>query len=47
VLSAILGRSDVRLYDGSMAEWAADAERPVVSARTRWDDVKRLLGLGS
>jgi thiosulfate/3-mercaptopyruvate sulfurtransferase len=47
VLSEILGRKDVKLYDGSMVEWTADGRRPVASARTRWDDVKRALGLGS
>jgi thiosulfate/3-mercaptopyruvate sulfurtransferase len=36
----------VRLYDGSMAEWSADARRPVASARTRWDDLLKLVGLG-
>ena len=34
VLSELLGRKDVRLYDGSMVEWTADASRPVASART-------------
>lgn len=47
VLAVILGRPGVRLYDGSMADWTADEHRPIVSARTRWDDVKRALGLGS
>jgi thiosulfate/3-mercaptopyruvate sulfurtransferase len=47
VLSEILGRHDARLYAGSMVEWTADGRRPVASARTRWDDVKRALGLGS
>jgi thiosulfate/3-mercaptopyruvate sulfurtransferase len=47
VLSVILGRPDVRLYDGSMVEWTADASRPVTSARTRWDDLKKALGFGS
>jgi thiosulfate/3-mercaptopyruvate sulfurtransferase len=47
VLSVILGRPDVRLYDGSMVEWTADARRPVASSRTRWDDLKKVLGLGS
>lgn len=47
VLSEVLGRTDVKLYDGSMVEWTADSRRPVVSARTRWDDVKKALGLGS
>lgn len=47
VLSEILGRSDVRLYDGSMVEWSADPARPVSSSRTRWDDLKKALGMGS
>jgi thiosulfate/3-mercaptopyruvate sulfurtransferase len=46
VLSAVLGRPNVRLYDGSMVEWTADARRPVASSRTRWDDVKKALGMG-
>jgi thiosulfate/3-mercaptopyruvate sulfurtransferase len=46
VLSEVLGRRDVRLYYGSMVEWTADARRPVVSQRTRWDDLKKLVGLG-
>jgi thiosulfate/3-mercaptopyruvate sulfurtransferase len=46
VLSAILGRSRVRLYDGSMAEWTADGRRPVASSRTRWDDLRMALGFG-
>ncbi len=29
VLSEVLGRPDVRLYDGSMSEWTADPARPV------------------
>jgi thiosulfate/3-mercaptopyruvate sulfurtransferase len=47
VLSAVLGHPDVRLYDGSMVEWAADPHRPIASARTRFDDLKKALGLGS
>jgi thiosulfate/3-mercaptopyruvate sulfurtransferase len=47
VLSEILGRKDTRLYDGSMAAWTADASRPVVSSRTKWDDLKKALGLGT
>jgi thiosulfate/3-mercaptopyruvate sulfurtransferase len=30
-----------------MVEWTADAHRPIASARTRWDDVKKSLGFGS
>ncbi len=29
ILSELLGRPDVTLYDGSMSEWTADPERPV------------------
>jgi thiosulfate/3-mercaptopyruvate sulfurtransferase len=47
VLHEILGYKNVRLYDGSMAEWAADPKRPVESARTKWDDLKKKLGMGS
>ncbi len=31
VLSALLGRPDVRLYDGSMSEWTQESGRPVVT----------------
>jgi thiosulfate/3-mercaptopyruvate sulfurtransferase len=47
VLSELLGRRDVRLYDGSMAEWSADARRPLASSRTKWDDLMKVLGRGS
>jgi thiosulfate/3-mercaptopyruvate sulfurtransferase len=47
VLSEILGRKNTRLYDGSMAAWTADTSRPVVSSRTKWDDLKKALGLGT
>jgi thiosulfate/3-mercaptopyruvate sulfurtransferase len=47
VLHELLGRKDVRLYDGSMVEWTAHAERPVASSRTKWDDLKKALGIGS
>ncbi len=47
VLSELLGKKDVTLYDGSMVEWTADARRPIESARTRLDDLKKALGLGS
>jgi thiosulfate/3-mercaptopyruvate sulfurtransferase len=46
VLSVILERPDVRLYDGSMVEWTADPHHPVNSSRTRWDDIKKALGMG-
>jgi len=47
VLSELLGRKDVRLYYGSMVDWTSDANRPLVSARTKWDDLKKRLGFGS
>jgi thiosulfate/3-mercaptopyruvate sulfurtransferase len=46
VMSEILGRKDVKVYPGSMVEWSANASHPVASARTKWDDVKKTLGLG-
>lgn len=46
VLSELLGRKDVRLYYGSMVDWTAKAERSIVSARTKWDDIKKTLGFG-
>jgi thiosulfate/3-mercaptopyruvate sulfurtransferase len=47
VLHELLGRKDVKVYDGSMLQWAADPQRPVESARTKWDDLKKKLGMGS
>jgi thiosulfate/3-mercaptopyruvate sulfurtransferase len=47
VLSAMLGRSDVRLYPGSMVEWSANPNHPIASSRTRLDDLKKALGLGT
>jgi thiosulfate/3-mercaptopyruvate sulfurtransferase len=47
VLSAVLGRPDVRLYPGSMVEWSANPSHPIASSRTRLDDLKKALGLGS
>jgi thiosulfate/3-mercaptopyruvate sulfurtransferase len=47
VLHELLGRRQVTLYDGSMVEWTADAKRPLESSRTKWDDLKKALGLGS
>ena len=45
VLHELRGRQNVRLYDGSMVEWAADDSRQVASSRTKWDDLKQALGL--
>jgi thiosulfate/3-mercaptopyruvate sulfurtransferase len=47
VLSELLGRKDTRLYYGSMVDWTADPSRPLVSSRTKWDDLKKTLGFGS
>ena len=47
VLSELLGRKDTKLYYGSMVEWTSDANRPLASARTKWDDLKKKLGFGS
>jgi thiosulfate/3-mercaptopyruvate sulfurtransferase len=47
VLSELLGRKDVRLYYGSMVDWTSDPARPLASARTKWDDLKKTLGFGS
>ncbi len=46
VLHELLGRTGVKLYDGSMVEWTMDPHRPVVSGRTKWDDLKKKIGLG-
>ena len=47
VMHELLGRTNARLYAGSMVEWTSDPHRPVESARTKWDDLKKKLGLGS
>lgn len=47
VLHELLGRKEARLYAGSMVEWTSNASRPVASSRTKWDDLKKALGLGS
>ena len=47
VLHELLGRKDVRMFPGSMVEWASKPERPIESSRTKWDDLKRKLGFGS
>jgi thiosulfate/3-mercaptopyruvate sulfurtransferase len=47
VLSELLGRPDVKLYYGSMVDWTSDASRPLASNRTKWDELKNYLGLGT
>ena len=47
VLHELLGRDNARLYAGSMADWTSNASRPIESSRTKWDDLKKKLGIGS
>ncbi|HEY1473164.1 MAG TPA: sulfurtransferase [Pseudolabrys sp.] len=47
VLHELLGRKNAKLYAGSMVEWTSNASRPIESARTKWDDLKKKLGLGT
>jgi len=47
VLHELLGMKETRLYAGSMVEWTSNANRPIESSRTKWDDLKMALGLGS
>jgi thiosulfate/3-mercaptopyruvate sulfurtransferase len=47
VLHELLGRTETRLYAGSMVEWTSNASRPIESSRTKWDDLKKAIGLGS
>ena len=43
VLSEVLGRSDVKLYDGSMVEWTADGDNPLVTGESNMNKVKNFL----
>jgi thiosulfate/3-mercaptopyruvate sulfurtransferase len=47
VFHELLGRRNARLYAGSMVEWTSNANRPIESSRTKWDDLKKALGLGT
>lgn len=47
VLHELLGRKETKLYDGSMVEWTRHPNLPVASSRTKWDDLKKTLGIGS
>lgn len=47
VLHEMLGRTNTKLYDGSMVEWSRHPDLPVASSRTKWDDLKKALGIGS
>jgi thiosulfate/3-mercaptopyruvate sulfurtransferase len=47
VLRELLSQQHARLYAGSMVEWTSNGSRPIESSRTKWDDLKKTLGLGS
>lgn len=47
VFHELLGRKDAKLYAGSMVEWTNSDSRPIESSRTKWDDLKKALGLGT
>jgi len=47
VFHELLGRKEAKLYAGSMVEWTSNDNRPIESSRTKWDDLKKALGLGS
>jgi thiosulfate/3-mercaptopyruvate sulfurtransferase len=47
VLSELLGRKDVKVYYGSIVDWASQRSRPIESSRTKWDDIKKFFGKGS
>src|SRR5664279_3288971 len=47
VLHELLGRNNAKLFAGSMVEWTSNASRPIDSARTKWDDLKKKLGMGT
>lgn len=40
VLSEVLGRKDVRLYDGSMVEWTANADNPLATGKSNLQKIK-------
>ena len=43
VLSEVLGRDDVKLYDGSMVEWTADGANPLITGESNMDRVRSFL----
>ena len=43
VLSEVLGRDDVKLYDGSMVEWTADGDNPLLAGESNMDKVRNFL----
>ena len=48
VLSEVLGHDDVKLYDGSMVEWTADGDNPLIVGESNmykvWNFLKGILG---
>ena len=40
VLSEVLGRKDVKLYDGSMVEWSANADNPLATGKSNLQKIK-------
>lgn len=40
VLSEVLGRKDVKLYDGSMVEWTANADNPLETGKSNLQKIK-------
>ena len=40
VLSEVLGRKDVKLYDGSMVEWTANADNPLDTGKSNLHKIK-------
>jgi thiosulfate/3-mercaptopyruvate sulfurtransferase len=47
VLSELLGRKNIRVYYGSIVDWASQPSRPLSSSRTKWDDIKKFFGKGT
>jgi thiosulfate/3-mercaptopyruvate sulfurtransferase len=47
VLQELLGRKEAKLYAGSMVEWTSNPNHAIESDRTKWDDLKKAIGLGS
>ncbi|MCY4325555.1 MAG: sulfurtransferase [Betaproteobacteria bacterium] len=46
-LSEVVGRKNVKLYDGSMVAWTQDSDRPLINAPTRLEQlIERILGGG-
>ena len=43
VLSEMLGHDDVKLYDGSMVEWTADGDNPLLAGESNMDKVRNFL----